>query len=88
MNLYIEQGRFGEFVAEILDAEYKRKKDEADKENERMMWELYLHSMIIKESFNEWKQNVVKTPTNGGKSRDEDMNDSDIMNIIEQTLSQ
>ncbi len=86
MRLYIEQGRFGEFVEEIWSAERKRRTEEADKENEQKLWELYLHSMHS-ESFNDWKRNVLKEPVNGGKNRDEDLKDADILNIIDVTLS-
>jgi len=85
MNLYIEQGRFGEFVENILSAEYERRKEEAEKEDNRKLWELYLHSMSDK-SFNDWKKDVVKAPSNTGKKRDEDLTDSDILAIIDRTL--
>ena len=40
MHLYMEQGRFGEFVTNILEMDQKRKQEEAEKENERNLWEL------------------------------------------------
>lgn len=58
MHLYIEQGRFGEFVTEILELERKRKEEVAQKEDEQKMWELYLHSMQNK-SFNDWKKEML-----------------------------
>lgn len=58
MHLYIEQGRFGEFVTEILELERKRKEEVAQKEDEQKMWELYIHSMPDK-SFIEWKKEVL-----------------------------
>jgi len=33
MNIYINQGRFGKFVEGFLEAEYERKKAEAEKAN-------------------------------------------------------
>lgn len=33
-NSYIKQGRFGEFVSEILAMDYRRKKQEKEKEND------------------------------------------------------
>lgn len=80
MNRYINQGRFGEFVSHILNSEYEKKKAEADKENERMLWEMYIHSMTDK-SFNEWKQGVLNNP-GATKSKDEDMTDSDVETIL------
>lgn len=54
MRFYIEQGRFGEFVEEILGIEYKRKQEEAKKEDDNKLWIAYLMSMS-QESFNDWK---------------------------------
>ena len=86
---YIKRGRFGEFVENILALEEQRKREEAKKEDERMLWEMYLHSMT-NESFRDWKKRVL-----GGtaeqpqqkKNRDEDLTDSDIMEIVNRTLS-
>ena len=86
MNLYIEQGRFGEFVAEIIDAEYKRRQEEREKEEDRKLWDMYIHSMAEK-SFNDWKEEVLKAPSNTRKCHDEDMTDSDILAIIDHTFS-
>lgn len=58
MHLYMEQGRFGEFVTNILEMDQKRKQEEAEKENERNLWELYLHSMSDK-TFIEWKKDAL-----------------------------
>lgn len=57
MNLYIEQGRFGEFVQEIILMDSRRKQEEAEKEDNQKMWDLYLHSMSDK-SFNDWKKEL------------------------------
>lgn len=58
MNLYINGGRFGEFVSGLLEIEYKRKKEMAEKEDEDKLWSLYIHSLPDK-SFNEWKKDLV-----------------------------
>lgn len=63
--MYIKRGRFGEFVTNILLQEEKRKKEEAEKDNEQKLWMMYVHSMSGK-SFNEWKQEVVKPVKNSG----------------------
>ena len=39
MGLYIEQGRFGEFVSNIVNLENKRKKEEVEAESDRMLWD-------------------------------------------------
>jgi hypothetical protein len=62
MRLYIGQGRFGEFVENILLIENKKRKEEAEKENEDKMFELYVHSYSDK-SFNDWKKEALSTPS-------------------------
>ena len=59
MHLYIEQGRFGEFVEGILELDFKRKKEEAEKENEDRLWIWYVHSMSEK-SFIDWKKELME----------------------------
>ena len=58
MHLYIEQGRFGEFVEQIIELDNKRKKEEVDKENEEKLWQMYIHSMSDK-SFIQWKDELI-----------------------------
>ena len=58
MNLYINGGRFGEFVSKLLETDYKRKKEKAEKEDEDKLWSLYIHSMPDR-SFEEWKKELV-----------------------------
>lgn len=57
MNLYINQGRFGEFVTEIIEMDFKRKQEEAKKEEDNKLWTAYVHSMTDK-SFIEWKEGL------------------------------
>lgn len=57
MGLYTDQGRFGEFVAEIFEMDFKRKKEEAEKENDNRLWSIYIRSMSDK-SFEEWKRDL------------------------------
>lgn len=59
MKIYIEQGRFGEFVTEILEMDFKRKQEEAKKENENKLWLAYVHSMSDK-PFSEWKRQLTQ----------------------------
>lgn len=58
MNLYMNQGRFGEFVTEIYEMEFKRKKQEEEKENDNRLWSLYIRSMSDK-TFLEWKRDLI-----------------------------
>lgn len=76
----MDQGRFGEFVSEIIKAENERRKETEEKENEQKLWELYLHSYSDK-SFVDWKSEI-QTKTNEQKTKDENMTEDDIVNII------
>lgn len=90
MHTYFEQGRFGEFVENIVSLERERKQEEAEKENERMLWEMYIHSMS-NESYRDWKNRVLggntSSTSHSAKVRDEDLTDSDIEEIINNTFS-
>ena len=54
MSLYIENGRFGEFVEEIINLNNTRKQEEQRKDEDSKLWTAYLFSMSGL-SFNEWK---------------------------------
>lgn len=57
MNAYINQGRFGEFVSEIFEMDFKRKQEEARKEEDNKLWIAYLLS-ASGQSFNEWRKGL------------------------------
>lgn len=59
MKLYIDQGRFGEFVNQIINLENERKKEEAEKEDDNKLWIAYVLSMSDI-SFMEWKEGLLK----------------------------
>ncbi len=81
MNLYINQGRFGKFVSGFLDAEYERRKAEAEKDDNWKLWVMYCHSFSDK-SFNEWKRDALKTASNTSKkSKDYDLTNDGIKSI-------
>ena len=48
MNLYINQGRFGEFVSEIIEMENERRKQTAEKEQDEKIWQANIRSMSEK----------------------------------------
>jgi hypothetical protein len=78
---YINQRRFGAFVSDFLTAEYERRKQEAEKENEMKLWIAYVHSYSDK-SYSEWKKQVFRgSTTNTGKA-DADLDDEGISSII------
>ena len=55
MKLYINQGRFGEFVEEILAMDNKRREEENKKEDDNKLWIAYLLSGAKEQTFKEWK---------------------------------
>lgn len=59
MKLYIDQGRFGEFVEGIINLENKRRKEEQEKEDDDKWWQAYIHSMSDK-SFVDWKNGLTQ----------------------------
>lgn len=59
MDTYIEQGRFGEFVANILEMDMKRRKEALQKEDDDKLWLAYVHSMTG-QSFHEWKKMLME----------------------------
>ena len=59
MKMYINQGRFGEFVTEILAMDKKRKDEEAEKENDNKLWTAYLLGGAKDQTFNEWKAGLT-----------------------------
>lgn len=86
MKLYLEQGRFGEFVSNIIELDNKRKKAEAEKENDNKLWSMFIHSYVPEDiTFEAWKEEALKQTANQGKAhtKDEDMTEQDIQNIID-----
>lgn len=84
MRLYIDQGRFGEFVTEIITQENKRRKEQEEKESDERLWAAYIHSYSDK-SFVEWKSEILRPvrQTNGSTGkRDDDMTKTDIDNLL------
>ena len=84
MNSYINRGQFGKFVSSFLEAEYERRKEEAEKDDEWKLWVMYIHSMAD-ESFIDWKTRVLGNTDNKAKrkaNRDNDLTDDGINAII------
>lgn len=63
IHLYIEQGRFGEFVENIINLDYERKKEEAKKDDDNKLWLMYINSGS-ETSFNQWKAEVLMNTSN------------------------
>lgn len=83
IDRYIKQGRFGKFVHGFMEAEYERKKQEAERDNEWKLWVAYVHSYSDK-PYDKWKEDIFQTrsTTRAGKS-DADLTDEGIKSIID-----
>lgn len=82
MHLYMNQGRFGEFVAGIIEMDVRRKKEEAEKKNDDRLWNAYIHSMSDK-TFLEWKKDLAvrKEP------RSYSMTDKEVVDVKQQAAN-
>lgn len=92
MNTYINQGRFGDFVSGFCEAEYNRKKEEAEKENENKLWSAWVNSHSDM-TFGEWKNAFCKadkptTARGGDESLDEDGIKAIMNNLFHDNSSQ
>lgn len=89
IKMYINRGRFGEFVASVLEADYQRRKDEAEKDDNWKLWTMYIQLVSVgatDESFAVWKERVCKPATENsakGKSSDEELTEDGIKSIID-----
>lgn len=78
MGRYINQGRFGTFVEEFLALEIERRKHEAEKEKDRKLWAMYIHSETD-ETFEDFKNRVCKpVSTTQGSTRRAANSDADL----------
>lgn len=80
VDRYIKRRRFGEFVQGFFEAEYERKKQEAEKDQEWMLWIAYVHSYSDK-SFSNWKKSVMAPANTSGAKSTADMTDNDIKEL-------
>lgn len=86
VGAYIKQGRFGKFVQSFMEAEYERKKKEAEKDQEWMLWVAYVHSYSDK-NFVEWKKSVMKPANTSRRGSDVDMTDKDAQSILDELFT-
>lgn len=86
MRGYIHSGRFGDFVKGVIAEANRRKKEEAEKEEDRQLWLMYclLSSKgYIDKSYGDWKKEVLRPASQGGKTGgDADLNDDGIKAIM------
>ena len=83
MNMYINQGRFGKFVAGFLESEYERRKAEDEKDFDWKLWMMYINSITDK-SFGEWKESVLDNASEKThKPKDADLTEDGIQSIVD-----
>lgn len=81
ISRYINHGRFGAFVEGFLQSEADRRKAEAEREQEMMLWIAYVHS-YSKDTFNDWRKKVCKPDSITATGSDADMTEKDMENIL------
>ena len=82
MNRYINNGQFGKFVTGFLEAEYERRKAEAEKDLDWKLWMMYINSMTDM-SFGEWKESVHKNASNKTRrNKDDNLTEEGINDIM------
>ena len=82
MNRYINNGRFGKFVTGFLEAEYERRKTEAEKDLDWKLWMMYINSMTDM-TFGEWKASVQQNASNKTRrNKDDDLTNDGITAIV------
>lgn len=82
MNRYINQGRFGKFVTGFLEAEYERRKEEAEKDFDWKLWMMYINT-DSDVTFGEWKESVKKNASEKTrKNKDDDLTNDGMEAIV------
>lgn len=85
LKVYINNGRFGDFVDGFIKEETKRKNEEIEKHEDIKLWMAYIQTPT-NETYQMWKRRVTGQAPAGAnvtaKGRDEDLDDDGIINII------
>lgn len=85
--MYIDNGRFGEFIGKLFEDERRKRKEAAEKEDEKMLFDIWLHKCYDK-SFADFRRELeTQTASGGSVGSDTELDDSDIQEIINRTLS-
>ena len=84
MTVYINQGRFGEFVREFTKLEVERIRAEQEKEEDNRLWLVYVLS-DAKKSFNDWKKSILSSDSNSVSSMggDEQLDNEGMESIMQ-----
>lgn len=89
MRTYIQQGRFGDFVSNFIQADNERRKAEAAKEDDLFLWIAYVHrERDLEMSFKDWKAKILggaAAPKKAAGS-DHDLDDKGIQDILKHTF--
>lgn len=87
ISMYINRGRFGEFVESIINAENQRRQEEDEKDNDWKLWTMYTQLLVNghteNESFLDWKERVCKPTTNTPKISDADLTEAGMKSILD-----
>jgi len=86
LRLYINRGQFGKFVTGFLEAENDRRKEQAERDEDKKLWMMFVQTIMhsdTPETFAEWKKRVLRQSSGNQKaSRDTDLDDESIRAII------
>ena len=90
MRTYINQRRFGDFVAHFIKIDQERRKEKAEKEDDFYLWIAYvhkLHDLPPEMTFMQWKAAIREAaPAARKTSGDADLDDDGIQAIIKKTF--
>lgn len=82
MRLYINQGRFGEFVTGFIEGENKRRTEEIERDTDMKLWIAYIHSES-KETYSDWKKRHIDSGKKSAKTgADNNLDDDGIKAIM------
>lgn len=85
---YIHSGRFGDFVKGVIAEANRRKKEEAEKDEDNKLWLMYCLMgsrgfIEPNKSYGDWKKEALRPTSQGGKTGgDADLNDEGIKAIM------
>lgn len=87
VDRYIKQRRFGKFVQSFAEMEYERKKQEAERDQEWMLWVAYVQFSVHEffgGTFEEYKKFVMKpASTTRRRGSDADMTEKEAQSIMD-----
>lgn len=82
---YIHSGRFGDFVKGVIAEANRRKKEEAEKDEDNKLWLMYClmgSRGFIDKSYGDWKKEALRPASTNKTGGDADLNDDGIKAIM------